>query len=184
MIIIGILGFIGAGKDTVADYLVEKFGFHKLTMSDIIKEEMKRLGVEPNRTSMQDLSVKYKAEHGKGVWARKSVEFSRQKGWERVVIVGLRDNQEVSELKKAEEFVLLFVDADLDIRLKRLAARGSEKDTKSRQELISQEKRELELFDLLRDYKKYYDYKVTNNSTHVDLWREIDKFAAKYKLSK
>ena len=42
--IIGVTALARAGKDTFADYLVSKYGFSKLNMSDVLTEELGRLG--------------------------------------------------------------------------------------------------------------------------------------------
>lgn len=41
MTVIGISGLIGSGKDTIADRLVEKYGFIKLAMGAALKQEVK-----------------------------------------------------------------------------------------------------------------------------------------------
>ena len=38
MVLIGIIGKKGSGKDTVSDYLVENHLFHKLAFADPIKQ--------------------------------------------------------------------------------------------------------------------------------------------------
>jgi len=184
MIIIGLLGFIGSGKDTVADYLVSKYGFKKLTMSDMVKEELRKNNLPISREEMQKLSIKYKAKHGNGIWAKKCVEYAKKNNWQKIVISGVRDTKELPEFKLGGNFILVFVDADLEIRLNRLQKRDSEKDVKSRTELISQEKREIEIFDLFREYSKYYDYRISNNRDIANLKKETDKFVLKYKLDK
>jgi len=184
MIIVGLLGLIGSGKDTVADYLVDRYDFKKLTMSDMVKEELRKHNLPINREEMQKLSIEYKSRYGGGIWARKCVEYAKKNNWQKVVISGVRDTKELSEFKLDCRFILVFIDADLEIRLTRLQKRASEKDVKSRTELIAQEKREIEIFDLFRDYKKYYDYIISNNSNVEVLKKEIDKFVKKYKLDK
>jgi len=184
MIIVGLVGFIGSGKDIVADYLVDKYGFRKFTMSDIIKEELKKLNKPINREEMQKLSIEYKAKHGNSVWAKKSIEYIKKNKWQKAVISGLRDTQEIPVFKSAGKFILVFIDAKLDVRLSRLIKRASEKDVASKEELIVQEKREMVIFDLYRDYKKYYDYKIENNTTLETLKKEIEEFAKKYEINK
>src|SRR5687768_3384285 len=46
MRIIGITGRAGSGKDTVADYLVERHGFVKIAFADPIKQMLRQLGVD------------------------------------------------------------------------------------------------------------------------------------------
>ena len=43
MIIVGLSGKAGSGKDTVANYLVEKHNFTKLAFAGVLKEGMKIL---------------------------------------------------------------------------------------------------------------------------------------------
>jgi hypothetical protein len=38
MAIVGLIGFAGSGKGTAADILVEKFGYHKLSFADALKD--------------------------------------------------------------------------------------------------------------------------------------------------
>lgn len=42
-IILGLAGYAGAGKDTVADILVRKYGFHRVAFADSLKAIAKRL---------------------------------------------------------------------------------------------------------------------------------------------
>lgn len=184
MIIVGLFGFIGSGKDAVADYLCKRYGFKKLTMSDIIKEELSNLNRPINREEMQKFSVESKAKHGHDIWAKKCIEHIKKNNWQKVVISGLRDAHEITTFKSANNFILVFVDANLDTRLNRLLRRTSEKDFKSREELIAQEKREIEIYDLYKSYQKYYDYKIDNNGSIDNLRKEIDRFVEKYKLNK
>ena len=50
--IIGLIGFKYSGKDKIADYLVEKYGYKKLVFSDILVEELKNRGMEVVKNNM------------------------------------------------------------------------------------------------------------------------------------
>ena len=41
--IIGICGLIGSGKDTIADYLVEKHNFTKMSFADKLKDAVSQM---------------------------------------------------------------------------------------------------------------------------------------------
>ena len=61
--IIGITGTLGAGKGTVADYLVKERGFKHLSVREYLIEEIKKRGLAVNRDNMvlvaNDLRVKF-----------------------------------------------------------------------------------------------------------------------------
>jgi len=139
MKIIGVCGKIGAGKDAVADYICRKHGFKKIVMSDLIIEEMKKIGRSVSRENIQKTTREFKAKHGKGIWAEKTIEHARERGFEKIVVTGLRDSEEIPIFRK-EDFTLVFIDASPEVRFKRLIARGSKKDVKSIDELREQEK--------------------------------------------
>ena len=172
--IIGLCGKIGSGKDTIADYLVSKYNFKKVVMSDIIKEEMEKNKLEINRETMQNFSNEMKQRYGKGIWARKTLEFIKMKKIKKAVISGVRDKKEVEEFRKDPSFILIFVWAPKNLRFQRLIKRGSYKDPKTLEEAIKQEKREEKLFDLYNNCRKYADYLIANDSTIDALHSTVD----------
>ncbi len=172
--IIGICGKIGAGKDEVADYLVKKYNFKKIVMSDIIKEEMKKFNLKPTRENLQNFSKKMKSKFGNSIWAKKTIEWIRENNFENVVISGVRDIEEVKEFKKEKDFVLLGVFAPKKLRFERLIKRGSEKDPHNLKEAEEQEEREAEIFDLYNRCKDFADFLIENDSTVDELYQNID----------
>ena len=52
MKVIGLMGTIGAGKGTVADYLMGRYGFKSITMGDLVREEAEKVGLEKNRENL------------------------------------------------------------------------------------------------------------------------------------
>ena len=63
--IIGMCGRIGAGKETLIQYLVYK-GFAYLETSKLFTEELLRRGLEVNRTNQQDLADEWRGKDGVG----------------------------------------------------------------------------------------------------------------------
>jgi len=60
MKMIGFAGTNGAGKDTVADQVVKKYGYKKITIGDIIRERLKAEGVtEINREVTGEYQKKF-----------------------------------------------------------------------------------------------------------------------------
>ncbi len=175
--IIGLCGRIGAGKDTIADFLVDHLGFKKVVMSDVIKEEMKKEGIEPTRENMQNFSKAMKEKFGRGIWARKTLDYINEHKIKNVVISGVRDTEEVKEFRKNPEFILIGVYAPKELRYERVIKRGDKKDPKTFEEAELQDKREEEIFDLVKKCESEADVVITNDFTNVEnLYSLIEVF--------
>lgn len=182
MKIIGVCGKIGSGKDTVADYLAEKHGYHKLVMSDIITIELESLGRPVNREEMQKLSKEYKAVYGKGVWAKKTIETAKRRDIKKAVITGIRDTKEIEVFREHSNFRLINVDADEKTRFGRLSRRGTEKDIQTLEEFREQERKEENIFDLYSKFSELSDITIRNNGTKKELAEKIEKLISEKKL--
>lgn len=117
----------GSGKDTVADYLVEKYGFKKISFAepiyDLAREyfDMK----QKDRWLLQQIGQKFR-EIDRDVWIKYALKVSRQ--YDKVVISDCRQENEYITFVN-DGFLPIRVDADLDIRIKRLTERdGAEPD--------------------------------------------------------
>jgi adenylate kinase family enzyme len=64
--IIGITGTLGAGKGTVAKYLVERHNFTYLSVRNFLAAEVLRRGLAVNRDTITQVSNKLRAQHGPG----------------------------------------------------------------------------------------------------------------------
>jgi dephospho-CoA kinase len=119
-IIIGLVGRPSAGKDTVAAYLVEKYGFTHVSTSDMIRYYIRdnNLG-ELTRENLQKTGKKMRDDNGSDCL----VVLSLQNPAEKLVVSGLRTVAEVKTLKKAGGQVWE-VTAPLEIRYQRALGRG------------------------------------------------------------
>ena len=184
MKLIGLCGKIGAGKDTVADYLVRKHDFQKIVISDVIKNELEHLGRAVNREEMQNLGNEYREKYGLDVWAKACTTYAKKKGMRRVVISGIRTSAEIAFYREhlKNDFVLVAVKANKQKRFDRLLKRSSEKDFDSKDEIESQESREEELWDLYGKFEEVADYTIENNGSMVELFARVEEFLKKYKF--
>ena len=72
MIVIGITGKIGSGKDTAARVLVEKFGFVKLDFTkDVLAPALVKRGLGVTRDNLIELATEGRKKHHNGIWAEK-----------------------------------------------------------------------------------------------------------------
>ncbi|MDR1663106.1 MAG: dephospho-CoA kinase [Endomicrobium sp.] len=150
--IIGLTGFCCSGKDTVADYISQKYGYKHFSLSDVIREIIKKVGLEPVRENLVIFGTKIREENGNGVLARKVLEKTRDGG--RYCITSIRHSEEINELKKRKNFVLINIDASQDIRFERMQRRKRPGDPKTLKKFVEFEERESQVSGSWQQLKK------------------------------
>lgn len=163
-----------AGKDTFADYLVDHYGFVKLNLSDVLKEELLRQGLEPNKENMSLLGDTWRQKYGMDVVMRKTLENAKK--CSNVVITGARSVEEITYLKSnAKDVVVISIKADAKIRF----MRKNNDDKQSWSEFFARDQRDIENKGLSK-VLGMADYAMTNNfSSKEEFYKEIDKLMAK-----
>jgi len=126
--IIGLTGRISSGKGFIKDFL-EKIGFEYCTISDVIREEAAKRGIEITRKNLQDLGNEVRNKEGVGGWVRRLIEkMDLNKNY---IVDGIRNPGEVEELRKLNNFFLIAVDAPQEKRYERLRLRAKPSDPKT-----------------------------------------------------
>ncbi|MEK7376449.1 MAG: AAA family ATPase [Candidatus Margulisiibacteriota bacterium] len=183
---IGLTGLNASGKGTAAQYLIDK-GYTYYSLSDIVREEAAALGRDHSRENLIYVGNKLRKEQGPAVLAKRIVEkIVRARGRVpvrvRVVIDSIRNAAETNELRKLPGFILIGVDAPVEIRFKRAKNRGRVGFEKSLQEFIAVEQKEnsedpnkQQLFECL----KMADFKIINDGTEEELKSKINSFFRK-----
>jgi dephospho-CoA kinase len=129
--IIGVTGNNGSGKDTFADYLVSNKGFVHISLSDFIREETVRRGMEMTRFNFHDVGNDMRESSGPCVLASLALDkMDKNKDY---VITSIRNPNEIRELEKAGNFALAAVDAPVETRFNRII----ERNRKNEKEIIS-----------------------------------------------
>ena len=176
-LIIGLTGKNCAGKGTVAEYLVRK-GFVYYSLSDIIREELTKMGKEHSRGNMINSGNELRKEFGPGVLAIKTNEKIKNKN-QNFAIDSIRSPFEVKELRKNKGFFLVNVDAPLEIRFKRMLARNRAGDAKNIEELKIQEAEENKKLSTNQQVDKTIKMAnsiIVNDSSFEELYKKIEKF--------
>src|SRR3989338_4897545 len=123
--IIGITGLYCSGKDTVAEYLVEK-GFAHISLSDILREQMKKMNIEITRDNLIKYGNDLRKLLGPGVLAE--IAISRFARGDNYAISSIRSPAEAEVLNRFGDFVLIKVQAAASLRFKRILERKRESD--------------------------------------------------------
>lgn len=123
---IALLGRSGAGKDTFADFLVEERNFTKLFFAEplyLVANEVFGM-TRKNRELLQDIGIALRGVDEEVLVnnLRKRVEEAEKDGVENIIITDVRQENEFNALKEMG-FIFIYIDADLDKRMERIALR-------------------------------------------------------------
>jgi dCMP deaminase len=175
--IIGITGSFCAGKDTVAKYLQEKHGFGHVSLSDLIREELKQKNIPITRENLQDYANKVRANQGHSYFAEKALKKIDKTA--NFVVTSIRHPAEVKALQQDSSFFLVFVDAPTAVRFKRMQSRTERKedDAKTLKEFVASENKEMAKSgpgQQLGECKKLAKIVLNNESTEDKLSLKVD----------
>ena len=180
-LILGVAGTIGAGKDICTDHLKAKHGFVIIEMGDLVREDLKQAGMQESRENLQFLQKKRTDEFGVGYWIRKAIKKVQEIKADYIAINGVRRPVDATLPKKVfdDKFKLLLVDADVQVRYKRLKARKRPGDPKTLAEFKKQEHAEWKLFDFEKTMK-LADFTIKNEPASMeDFYKSIDELMSK-----
>jgi dephospho-CoA kinase len=180
--IIGLTGSFGAGKGSVANYLVHERDFAHFSARTFIIEELNRRGLPINRDTMTTVANDLRATHGPTYIFEKLVKMAKEHGGN-VVVESIRAVAEARYLKE-QGGVVLGIDAEPKIRFERIIKRGSETDQVTFEEWRAQELRESnpddptkqDIFGALHES----DHIIMNTSSLRELKAAVDDFILKH----
>ncbi len=176
--IIGLTGSFGAGKGWVADYLVTQKNFAHFSARTFIIAEITNRGLPIDRDSMTEVANDLRKHNGPTYIFEELVGMAKEQGGD-CVVESIRAVAEARYLK-AQGGVVLGIDAEPELRYKRIRKRGNETDNVTYEEWRNQELRESnpddptkqDIFGALRES----DAIIINDGDEADLRKKIDEF--------
>jgi dephospho-CoA kinase len=130
VIYIGLAGTILAGKGAVRELLTKKYNAYSFSLSDMLREEADRRGIEKTRQVLTDIADELRMKKGNGVLAEMALEkIAKMKEHHDVVVMdSIRNPGEVEMLRTAlkRHFFFIFIDAPIELRYQRSLERKRE----------------------------------------------------------
>jgi len=143
-----VLAFVGApaaGK-TEAALVAEEMGIPVITMGEVVRAELRRRGLPLSDENAGRVASELRAREGMDAIAKRCIPYIREIANKKAVIVvdGIRGITEVETFKKefGTDFMLIRVDAPLNLRYERIKSRGRDDDSLSIGEFKAREERE------------------------------------------
>lgn len=175
-LVVGLTGPNAAGKGEVARYLVS-CGLIYHSLSDIIREEAAARHLPPTRENLIEIGNALRRAEGAGVLAERTLR--RLMG--RDVVDSIRNPAEVSALRGEPAFILLAVNAPIELRYARATARARPGDGSTLQEFADREAREHGSDPSSQQIHRTFemaDVRVDNSGSLQDLDRAVARALA------
>ena len=134
----------GAGKSTAARAL-EAHGFKRITMGDVIREETRRRGLEPDEKNTGKVMLELREKYGSGAVAEVCLHRLKAMKESVVIVDGVRSYAEVEVFAREGKVKLLAIHASRDRRFKLLTERGRSDAPSTRASFEERDKRELSI---------------------------------------
>lgn len=180
--IVGLSGSLCAGKGEVANYL-KSLGFVYFSLSDVLREEMNKAGVAKTRHNCIIFANNLRKDYGNGVLAKKVKDMLPEET--NIIIDSIRNTEEVRELKKINNFILVGVDALEETRFGRMLERKRPGDPKTLEEFRkTNENQDLEHGQQVQKCMKMADCILVNNGNLDQLHRKMDKLLKDFGFEK
>lgn len=174
-IIIGFTWEMACGKDTATDYIFKKFGWKKFKFSQVLRDVLARIFVDPTRENLQALSTVLRENFGQDLLARIMKEDVEKSNEKVLLIDWVRRQDDITYLTQLPEFKLIYIETNLENRFSRISVRWENADDIGKTLEQFKKEQEFEAEAQIRWLKNIADYVIDNNWSFEDLYSQIDK---------
>jgi dCMP deaminase len=178
--IIGLTGRNAGGKGAAAEFLKSR-GFVYHSLSDVIREEVRRRGLDLTRDVLIATGRELRAHHGTGYLAERVLE--RLEPGSNYVVDSFRHEDEVAVFRKTSDFHLLAVHAKPEIRFERIKKRSRENDPRTFEEFQKLEQAESTSLQAegqnLTATEALADQAIENNGTPEEFQAKLSELVPK-----
>ncbi|MDR2666421.1 MAG: AAA family ATPase [Endomicrobium sp.] len=179
--IIGLTGLYCSGKDTIAEYMSREYGYIHYSLSDVIREMMRGLGIEFIRENFIVFGTGLREKNGNEILVKKILEKIALDG--KYCITSIRHPDEVNELRKIKDFVLVNINSPQFLRFKRMQNRKRLGDPDTIEKFIELEDKESQLEGSGQQLKRVADMADINFTNDSNDTRALEVAVEKLLMS-
>ncbi|NTU66434.1 MAG: AAA family ATPase [Candidatus Moranbacteria bacterium] len=180
-IVFGLIGEKGAGKGTVSDYMIEKYGAVHYGTSKILRRTLEDIHLPVTRDNLVKLALVLKEGYGPTIIIDSLIHDMEKNGSDILIADGIRMHGDVDPFRKkyGENFYLVYVTADLKLRYERTKARkekAGEGDA-TLEQFLEEEGKLTEVS--IHEIGRQADFKLNNNGTQDELEAQVEEMLGK-----
>ncbi len=183
MIVIGVIGEKGSGKETFGTLLAEILPDKKvvgIATSNILKQTLALWNLADIRENYTKLVVSMEQIFGAGSLAKANRKLIEGSDAQIVVVDGLRRYPEIDLIRSFPQNYLVYLTASPQVRFERIKNRRErENETAMSFDLFLQEEN-LETEQLIKEMAKGADYTIENNEGLEEFKSGIEKFTRRF----
>lgn len=180
-VIIGLIGEKGAGKGTVSDHLIEKYGAVHYGTSKILRRTLEDLHLPITRDNLVKLALVLKEGYGPSVIIDSLIMDMEKNGSDIIIADGIRMHGDVEPFRKkyGKNFFLVYVTADVKTRYERTKMRKQNQgeDKATFREFLEEEAKLTEIS--IHEIGKQADFKLDNSGTPEQLIEQVEEMMRK-----
>lgn len=166
---------MASGKGTVTDFIVKNHNGKNFRFSTILRDILNRLYLGETRENLQKLSTLLRDNFGQDILSLVIAKEAKNSEDEILVIDGVRRLSDIKFLKDLPGFKLIYIEADVEKRYKRISVRGENSDDNTK--TFEQFKKELEQESeiQIKGLRNNADYIIDNNGSIEELHNRVDE---------
>ena len=177
MKLIGTVGRIGSGKDTIINYLHRRCGFPVYSLGDMVRDLVAEEQQETTRENLQETAQRLIEIHGDDFFVRQLIGKLEEDAPDAAGISGIRKPHDAKTFKEqyASNFILAHVRVkDPETRFMRLRQRKDPRDPEEFEDFLIQDQREEDIFQI-GETLAMADEVLSNDGSIEDLHQQIEE---------
>ena len=170
----GLISPMAAGKGTVADYLVDKYGAKKYNFSGPINAILEKLYIPNARENQIKIGASMREQFGNDIWAQTLKKNVLADNPEIAVIDGIRYPEDLEISKTLPDFTLIAIETSADARYERMIKRNERPGEAEMDRATFDAQHNTPTEKNITDVMKMADVTIMNDGSVKELYEKIE----------